>query len=84
MTRLVNIWSGGTIDFTGRYISSAPITGSSLRQGSFVSMDAQAELAPVAGMRLAIGVDNILDRQPANYLGILGRRVYAAIRAEVR
>lgn len=84
MTRLLNIWSGGTIDFTSRYISSAPITGSPERQGSLVSMDAQAELAPIPGMRLAIGVDNILDRQPENYLGILGRRVYAAIRAEVK
>ena len=83
MTRLINIWSGATLDFTTRYISSAPITGSPQRQGALVSMDAQAELAPIAGMRLAIGVDNILDRQPANYLGLLGRRVYAAIRAEV-
>ena len=83
MTRLLNLASGGTIDFTTRYISSAPITGSSERQGAFLSMDAQAEVAPVSGMRVALGVDNILDRQPANYLGLLGRRVYVAIRAEV-
>lgn len=83
MTRLLNIWAGGTLDFTTRYISSAPITGSADRQGALLSMDAQAEIAPVAGMRFALGVDNILDRQPANYLGLLGRRVYAAIRAQV-
>lgn len=83
LTRLVSLWAGGTFDFTTRYISSAPITGFSGRQGAFLSMDAQAEVAPVPGMRLAIGVDNILDRQPANYLGLLGRRVYAAIRADI-
>jgi len=91
LTRLINVLEGGALDLAGRYVSEAPILGGVEgqagvvgTQGELFSVDAQASVDLVAGLQLALGVDNILDQHPDNTLGMLGRRAYFAVRAVVQ
>lgn len=91
LTRLIDVLDGAAMDVGIRYSSEAPILpdlsagaiGRSGTQGDFLSIDAQASVDLMPAMHLALGVDNLLDRHPANTPGVLGRRVYLSVRVEV-
>lgn len=91
LTHLVHLLAGGALDLSARYMSEAPITGTTTggagvgdTQGAFLSLDMQASVSLVTGLRLAVGGDNLLDRYPANMPGILGRRIYVSARVDFR
>ncbi len=57
------------------------LDGSLARQGTFVSGDAQARVDVTGQLGVVLGIDNVFDRRPTNWVGIYGRRVYAGLRA---
>lgn len=91
LSRDIPLLAGGAIDLTLHYTgraesigtddSGAPaVTGA---QQPFLGVDARTSLQLWAGTEVALGVDNLTDRQPAGWPGVNERRVYAGIRTRV-
>ncbi len=57
--------------------STGAITG---WRDAFTRLDVRlARSLPVAGVEIALGADNVLDRRPAEWAGFTGRHVYATL-----
>ena len=74
-------------DLTLGYIGSAPAAqpdGTIGTQDPLVSLDAQLRYDFGTGLGFKVGVDNLLDSEPAGWTGLVGRRIYAGIRTTWR
>lgn len=57
------------------------LDGARAEQGTFVSGDVQGRVDLTERLGIVLGVDNVLDQRPTNWVGIYGRRMYAGLRA---
>jgi len=69
-----------TLVLTGQS-SFQQLDGTRAQQGAFVSVDAQGRIDLAERLGVVLGVDNVLDQRPTNWVGIYGRRMYAGLRA---
>ena len=92
LTRTFERTAGLRLDVTGTYTGPAQIVEQGLdaagapqvsgTQAAFFSLDARVGVMPWDAVEFSVGADNILDAQPAGWLGPIQRRVYVAVRTQ--
>lgn len=89
LSRLWTVLGGVNTDVTARYTGVAArgtgtdandnpiLTG---RQAPFFSLDGQLRVAVNAFSELSVGVNNVLDRRPEGWSGLIQRQVFAGLK----
>jgi hypothetical protein len=80
------------VDLTGTYTGPAEIVESGIdaggtptltgEQSEFLSIDARAGVMLMQQVELSVGVDNIFDAQPSDWVGPIQRRFYVGLRTQ--
>lgn len=84
--------AGLRLDLTGTYTGPATIVESGIdaggtpvvtgEQSEFLSIDARAGVMLMQQVELSVGVDNLFDAQPTDWVGPIQRRVYVGLRTQ--